>query len=71
MLLLQTVPNLYFDLAEVVVPAVTEGLDPEAEIIAIRTHFLDDDRAIEGLLTLIPDGPSLERILKATGTHGA
>ena len=69
MLLLQTVPSLYFDVAEVVVPAVTEGLDPQSEIIAIRTHFLDDDKAIEGLLTLLPDPPSLERILKATGNH--
>jgi chemotaxis protein CheC len=69
MLLLQTVPNLYFDVAEVVVPAVTEGLDPGAEIVAIRTHFLDDNRTIEGLLALLPDPPSLERILKATGTQ--
>lgn len=69
-LFLQTVPRMYFDAVEVVIPAVTQDIDPDTEIVTVRADFMEAGEAIEGLMILIPDPPSLESILKATAIYG-
>jgi chemotaxis protein CheC len=66
LLLLQSVPNLIFDMAEAVVAEISKGFAPGTEIICIETEFMEANRIINGYFFLIPDKNSMDIILRAT-----
>lgn len=66
LLLLQSVPQLIFDMADAVVAEISKGFAPGTEIICIETEFMEANRIIQGYFFLIPDKSSLEVILRAT-----
>jgi chemotaxis protein CheC len=65
MMLLQSVPDLIFDIAEAVVSMVAKGMPADAETISIETEFMESRQAINGHFLLIPDKASLDIILRA------
>lgn len=66
LMLLQSVPQLVFDMAEAVVAEISKGFPPTTEIICIGTQFSELENIINGFFLLIPDQASLDVILKAT-----
>lgn len=66
LMLLQSVPQLVFDLADAVVAEISKGFPPMTEIICIGTQFSEAENVIQGFFLLIPDQASLDVILKAT-----
>jgi chemotaxis protein CheC len=65
LLLLQSVPQLVFDMAEAVVHELSKGLPASAEVICIETEFMESQRVIQGYFFLMPDKVSLDIILRA------
>lgn len=65
LLLLQSVPQLIFDLAEAVMAEIAKGMSAEAGVICIDTEFSETNRVINGQFLLIPEPSSLEIILRA------
>lgn len=65
LLLLQSVPQLVFDMAEAVVHELSKGLPSSAEVICIETEFMESQRVIQGYFFLMPDKLSLDIILRA------
>ncbi len=66
LMLLQSVPQLVFDIAGAVVSEIAKGYPPMTEIICIGTQFSESENIMQGFLLLIPDQASLDAILKAT-----
>jgi chemotaxis protein CheC len=65
LMLLQSVPQLVFDLAEAVVTEITKGMPEDVKVLCIETTFTEPNRVINGHFFLIPEKNSLEQILKA------
>lgn len=65
MMLLQSVPQLIFDLAEAVMSEIAKGLPGDTEIIYIATEFMETKRIIHGHFLMIPEKNSLDLILRA------
>jgi len=65
LMLLQSVPQLVFDLAEAVVTEITKGMPEDVKVLCIETKFTEPNRIINGHFFLIPEKSSLEQILKA------
>jgi len=65
MMLLQSVPQLIFDLAEAVMAEISKGLPQDLEVICIETQFMEAQQTIDGHFFLIPERKSLEIILRA------
>ncbi len=66
LLLLQSVPQLVFDMAEAVVNELAKGFPASTEVICIETEFMESQRVIHGYFFLMPDKVSLDIILRAT-----
>jgi len=66
LMLLQSVPQLIFDLADAVVAEISKGLPAQTDIIVIGTQFHESENIMQGFFLLIPDQASLDVILKAT-----
>lgn len=66
LLLLQSVPQLVFDMAEAVVNELSKGFPSTTEVICIETEFMESKRVIHGFFFLMPDKVSLDIILRAT-----
>jgi chemotaxis protein CheC len=66
LLLLQSVPQLIFDMAEAVVSELSKGFSTNMEVICIETEFMESDQVIQGYFFLMPDKVSLDVILRAT-----
>ncbi|MCD4813059.1 chemotaxis protein CheC [bacterium] len=66
LLLLQSVPQLIFDMAEAVVTELSKGFPSNTEVICIETEFMESNRVINGYFFLMPDKVSLDVILRAT-----
>ncbi len=64
-ILLQSVPQLVFDLAEAVVTEIGKNFLPQTEVICIKTKFMEANRIIDGYFMLIPDSRSLDIIFRA------
>ncbi len=64
-ILLQSVPQLMFDLAEAVVTEISKGFPPQTEVICIETEFMEANRIINGYFMLVPDSKSLDIIFRA------
>ncbi len=69
LMLLQSVPQLVFDLAEAVMAEVTKGMPEDLKVLCIETTFSEPNRVINGHFFLIPEKNSLEQILKAIRTR--
>lgn len=65
LMLLQSVPQLVFDLAEAVVAEISKGMPEDVKVLCIETTFTEPNRVINGHFFLIPEKNSLEQILKA------
>ena len=65
LMLLQSVPQLVFDLAEAVVAEIAKGMPEDVKVLCIETTFSEPNRIINGHFFLIPDKNSLDQILKA------
>jgi len=65
MMLLQSVPQMIFDLAEAVLAEVAKGLPEDIEIICIETKFMEARSIINGHFLMIPEKKSLDIILRA------
>jgi chemotaxis protein CheC len=65
LMLLQSVPQLVFDLAEAVVTEIAKGMPEDVKVLCIETTFTEPNRIINGHFFLIPEKNSLEQILKA------
>ena len=65
LMLLQSVPQLVFDLAEAVVAEIAKGMPEDVQVLCIETTFSEPNRIINGHFFLIPDKNSLDQILKA------
>ncbi len=65
LMLLQSVPQLVFDLSEAVMAEVTKGMPEDVRILCIETQFSEPNRIIQGHFFLIPEKNSLDQILKA------
>ncbi|NTV53324.1 MAG: chemotaxis protein CheC [Candidatus Firestonebacteria bacterium] len=65
LMLLQSVPQLVFDLAEAVVVEISKGMPEDVKVLCIETTFTEPNRVINGHFFLIPEKNSLEQILKA------
>jgi chemotaxis protein CheC len=65
LMLLQSVPQLVFDLAEAVVAEIAKGMPEDVKVLCIETTFTEPNRVINGHFFLIPEKNSLEPILKA------
>lgn len=65
LMLLQSVPQLIFDLAEAVIGEIAKGFPLDTDILSIETEFMESNRIIHGYFLLIPDKKSLEIILRA------
>jgi len=66
LLLLQSVPQLIFDMAEAVISELSKGFPINTEVICIETEFMESNRVINGYFFLMPDKVSLDVILRAT-----
>ncbi|MCK5241678.1 chemotaxis protein CheC [bacterium] len=66
LLLLQSVPQLIFDMAEAVISELSKGFPANMEVICIETEFMESARVIQGYFFLMPDKVSLDVILRAT-----
>ncbi len=65
MMLLQSVPQLIFDLASAVMAEITKGMPSDTDVIFIETEFMDTRRTISGHFLMIPEKNSLDLVLKA------
>jgi chemotaxis protein CheC len=65
LMLLQSVPQLVFDLAEAVVAEIGKGMPEDVKVLCIETTFTEPNRIINGHFFLIPEKSSLDQILKA------
>jgi chemotaxis protein CheC len=65
MMLLQSVPQLIFDLAEAVMAEISKGISPDTEVIYIETEFTEARRIIHGHFLMIPEKNSLDLIFRA------
>ena len=67
LMLLPSVPNLVFDIAEAVMTSVSEGFEGVSNsILSIETQFSEADKqVIKGYMLLIPDISSVKVLLEA------
>lgn len=65
MMLLQSVPQLIFDLASAVMAEITKGMPSDTDVIFIETEFMEARRTISGHFLMIPEKNSLDLVLKA------
>jgi chemotaxis protein CheC len=65
LLLLQSVPQLIFDMAEAVINELSKGLSINTEVICIETEFMESNKVIQGYFFLMPDKISLDVILRS------
>jgi chemotaxis protein CheC len=65
LMLLQSVPQLVFDLAEAVIAEIAKGMSPDVKALCIETTFTASNRDIQGHFFLIPEKSSLDQILNA------
>lgn len=65
MMLLQSVPQLIFDLASAVMAEITKGMPSDTDVIFIETEFMEANRTISGHFLMIPEKNSLDLVLKA------
>jgi chemotaxis protein CheC len=65
MMLLQSVPQLIFDLASAVMAEITKGMAGDTDVIYIETEFMEARQTISGHFLMIPEKNSLDLVLKA------
>jgi len=65
LLLMQSVPELILDLAEVVLAEIARDFKTDNKLICIISEFFDLDKSINGYVLFIPDQASLEVILRS------
>jgi chemotaxis protein CheC len=65
MMLLQSVPQLIFDLASAVMAEITKGMSGDTDVIYIETEFMEARQTISGHFLMIPEKNSLDLVLKA------
>jgi chemotaxis protein CheC len=64
-MLLQSVPQLIFDLASAVMAEITKGMPKDTEVIYIATEFMEAQHIIQGHFIMLPEKNSLDLILRA------
>lgn len=65
LMLLQSVPQLVFDLAEAVIGEIAKSMPEDIKALCIETTFTASNRDIQGHFFLIPEKSSLDQILAA------